>query len=108
MLVFFGVPQYNNFFVLHYKLTFIQLYVLNEQTCCKKSKYNVLFSSMTSCILFSSVSSRVSSVSLQCVPLITLPDVTPLLEALLSYHGDESEEVLHPQFLEAVNEAILQ
>ncbi|XP_053157032.1 Fanconi anemia group C protein isoform X2 [Hemicordylus capensis] len=54
------------------------------------------------------VSSRVTSMSLLCVPLITLPDVTPLLEALLSYHGDESQEVLHSQFLKAVNEAILQ
>ncbi|XP_044302304.1 Fanconi anemia group C protein isoform X3 [Varanus komodoensis] len=55
-----------------------------------------------------STSSRVTSVSLLCVPLITLPDVMPLLEALLRYHEDGSEEVLHSEFLEAVNEAILQ
>ncbi|KAM6473791.1 Fanconi anemia group C protein isoform 2-T3 [Liasis olivaceus] len=53
------------------------------------------------------ISRRVTSMSLLCVPLITLPDVKPLLEALLNYHDDGSEEVLHSQFLEAVNEAIL-
>ncbi|XP_033020132.1 Fanconi anemia group C protein isoform X1 [Lacerta agilis] len=54
-----------------------------------------------------SMSSRVKSISLLCIPLITLPDVMPLLEALLSYHGDRSQEVLHAEFLEAVNEAVL-
>ncbi|XP_025022432.1 Fanconi anemia group C protein isoform X2 [Python bivittatus] len=53
------------------------------------------------------ISRRVTSMSILCVPLITLPDVKPLLEALLNYHDDGSEEVLHTQFLEAVNEAIL-
>uniref|UniRef100_A0A8C8SF04 Fanconi anemia group C protein homolog n=1 Tax=Pelusios castaneus TaxID=367368 RepID=A0A8C8SF04_9SAUR len=46
-------------------------------------------------------------VSLFCVPLITLPDVTPLLEALLTYHGGESQEVLSSEFLDAVNETFL-
>ncbi|KAJ6669634.1 hypothetical protein lerEdw1_000183, partial [Lerista edwardsae] len=55
-----------------------------------------------------STSCRVKSLSLHCVPLITLPDITPLLEALLCYHGDGSQEVLHSEFLEAVNDAILQ
>ncbi|XP_060091436.1 Fanconi anemia group C protein [Heteronotia binoei] len=55
-----------------------------------------------------SISLRVRSVSLLCVPLINLPEITPLLEALLNYHGDGSKEVLHCEFLEAVNEAILQ
>ncbi|XP_048359409.1 Fanconi anemia group C protein isoform X2 [Sphaerodactylus townsendi] len=55
-----------------------------------------------------SISLRVRSVCLLCVPLVNLPDITPLLEALLSYHGDGTEEVLHCEFLEAVNEAILQ
>ncbi|XP_061482516.1 Fanconi anemia group C protein isoform X2 [Rhineura floridana] len=54
-----------------------------------------------------SFSSRVTSISLLCVPLITLPDVMPLLEALLNYHEDGLQEVLHPEFLEAVNEAVL-
>ncbi|KAL8203374.1 UNVERIFIED_CONTAM: hypothetical protein K2H54_050324 [Gekko kuhli] len=53
------------------------------------------------------ISLRVRSMSLVCVPLINLPEITSLLEALLSYHGDGSE-VLHCEFLEAVNEAILQ
>ncbi|XP_063151284.1 Fanconi anemia group C protein [Candoia aspera] len=54
------------------------------------------------------ISCRVTSMSLLCVPLITLPDIKPLLEALLSYHNDGSQELLHSQFLEAVNEAVLQ
>ncbi|XP_008940320.1 PREDICTED: Fanconi anemia group C protein, partial [Merops nubicus] len=51
--------------------------------------------------------SRVNAVSLFCLPLITLPDVTPLLETLLLYHGGASKEVLSSEFLEAVNEAFL-
>ncbi|KAM7166621.1 Fanconi anemia group C protein isoform 2-T7 [Macrochelys suwanniensis] len=50
---------------------------------------------------------HVNVVSLFCVPLITLPDVTPLLEALLTYHGGRSQEVLSSEFLEAVNETFL-
>uniref|UniRef100_A0A8C4VJD6 Fanconi anemia group C protein homolog n=1 Tax=Gopherus evgoodei TaxID=1825980 RepID=A0A8C4VJD6_9SAUR len=50
---------------------------------------------------------HVNIVSLFCVPLITLPDVTPLLEALLTYHGGGSQEVLSSEFLEAVNETFL-
>ncbi|XP_051498918.1 Fanconi anemia group C protein [Apus apus] len=51
--------------------------------------------------------SRVNAVSLFCLPLVTLPDLTPLLETLLLYHGGASEEILSSQFLEAVNEAFL-
>ncbi|NXT75700.1 FANCC protein, partial [Zapornia atra] len=51
--------------------------------------------------------SRVNAVSLFCLPLITLPDLTPLLETLLLYHGGASKEVLSSEFLEAVNEAFL-
>ncbi|XP_068784227.1 Fanconi anemia group C protein isoform X2 [Struthio camelus] len=51
--------------------------------------------------------SRVSEVSLFCLPLITLPDLTPLLETLLLYHGGASQEILSSEFLEAVNEAFL-
>ncbi|XP_077200698.1 Fanconi anemia group C protein isoform X2 [Paroedura picta] len=54
-----------------------------------------------------SISLQVRSVSLLCVPFINLPEIIPLLEALLCYHGD-GLEVLHFEFLEAVNEAILQ
>ncbi|KAG6936304.1 Fanconi anemia complementation group C [Chelydra serpentina] len=50
---------------------------------------------------------HVNVVSLFCIPLITLPDVTPLLEALLTYHGGRSQEVLSSEFLEAVNETFL-
>uniref|UniRef100_A0A8C3XKE4 FA complementation group C n=1 Tax=Chelydra serpentina TaxID=8475 RepID=A0A8C3XKE4_CHESE len=57
---------------------------------------------------FSRVSDdHVNVVSLFCIPLITLPDVTPLLEALLTYHGGRSQEVLSSEFLEAVNETFL-
>ncbi|XP_075597023.1 Fanconi anemia group C protein isoform X2 [Balearica regulorum gibbericeps] len=51
--------------------------------------------------------SRVNAVSLFCLPLITLPDLTPLLETLLLYHGGASKEILSSEFLEAVNEAFL-
>ncbi|NXJ99195.1 FANCC protein, partial [Corythaixoides concolor] len=51
--------------------------------------------------------SRVNAVSLFCLPLITLPDLSPLLETLLLYHGGASKEILSSEFLEAVNEAFL-
>ncbi|XP_014107702.1 PREDICTED: Fanconi anemia group C protein [Pseudopodoces humilis] len=51
--------------------------------------------------------SHVNAVSIFCVPLITLPDLTPLLETLLLYHGGSSKEILSSEFLEAVNEAVL-
>ncbi|XP_071436535.1 Fanconi anemia group C protein [Pithys albifrons albifrons] len=51
--------------------------------------------------------SHVNAVSIFCVPLITLPDLTPLLEALLLYHGGSSKEILCPEFLEGVNDALL-
>ncbi|XP_037061544.1 Fanconi anemia group C protein isoform X1 [Peromyscus leucopus] len=50
---------------------------------------------------------RMMSLSQVCVPLVTLPDFEPLVEALLTYHGHESQEVLSPEFFEAVNEAFL-
>ncbi|XP_003783116.3 Fanconi anemia group C protein [Otolemur garnettii] len=51
---------------------------------------------------------RITSLSRVCVPLITLADVEPLVEALLTYHGHEPKEILWPEFFEAVNEAFLQ
>ncbi|XP_040844804.1 Fanconi anemia group C protein [Ochotona curzoniae] len=51
---------------------------------------------------------RVLALSRVCIPLITLPDFEPLVEALLVYHGHEPQEVLCPEFLEAVNEAYLE
>lgn len=50
---------------------------------------------------------RVRSLSRICVPLLTLPDFEPLVEALLTYHGHEPQEVLCPEFFDAVNEAFL-
>ncbi|XP_036712606.1 Fanconi anemia group C protein isoform X2 [Balaenoptera musculus] len=50
---------------------------------------------------------RVRSLSRVCVPLVTLPDFEPLVEALLTYHGHEPQEVLWPEFCDAVNEAFL-
>lgn len=50
---------------------------------------------------------RMMSLSQICVPLVTLPDIQPLVEALLTYHGHEPQEVLSPEFFEAVNEAFL-
>ncbi|NXP11986.1 FANCC protein, partial [Thinocorus orbignyianus] len=51
--------------------------------------------------------SRVNAVSLFCLPLVTLPDLTPLLETLLLYQGGASKEILSSEFLEAVNDAFL-
>lgn len=50
---------------------------------------------------------RVRSLSRVCVPLVTLPDFEPLVEALLTYHGHEPQEMLWPEFFDAVNEAFL-
>ncbi|XP_072453027.1 Fanconi anemia group C protein isoform X2 [Notamacropus eugenii] len=51
---------------------------------------------------------QIKAMSLLCVPLLTLPDILPLLEALLTYHGDEPKEILSSEFLESVNEAFVQ
>ncbi|XP_055983683.1 Fanconi anemia group C protein [Sorex fumeus] len=50
---------------------------------------------------------RMKSLSQVCVPLIALPDFEPLVKALLTYHGCDPQEVLCPEFLDAVNEAFL-
>ncbi|KAM4877352.1 Fanconi anemia group C protein isoform 1-T2 [Thomomys bottae] len=54
------------------------------------------------------VPDRMASLSQVCVPLVTLPDFEPLVEALLIYHQHEPQEILCPEFFEAVNEAFLQ
>ncbi|XP_023353061.1 Fanconi anemia group C protein [Sarcophilus harrisii] len=51
---------------------------------------------------------QIKAMSLLCIPLLTLPDILPLLEALLTYQGDESKEILCSEFLEGVNESFLQ
>ncbi|XP_007938034.1 Fanconi anemia group C protein [Orycteropus afer afer] len=50
---------------------------------------------------------QVTSLSQVCIPLVTLPELEPLVEALLTYQGDEPQEILCPEFFEAVNEAFL-
>ncbi|XP_077605626.1 Fanconi anemia group C protein [Crocuta crocuta] len=50
---------------------------------------------------------KIRFLSRVCVPLVTLPDAEPLVEALLTYHGYEPQEVLWPEFFDAVNEAFL-
>ncbi|MEE6524370.1 hypothetical protein FKM82_023796 [Ascaphus truei] len=50
---------------------------------------------------------HVRAMSVTCVPILTLPEVAPLLEALLAYHGSEPKEVLDDQFLDHVNDAVL-
>ncbi|XP_038188337.1 Fanconi anemia group C protein [Arvicola amphibius] len=50
---------------------------------------------------------RMMCLSQVCVPLVTLPDFEPLVGALLTYHGHEPQEVLSPEFFDAVNEAFL-
>lgn len=54
------------------------------------------------------IADRVKSISVLCVPLITMTDVSPLLEVLLTYHDYELEETLSVHFLEAVNDALIQ
>ncbi|KAM3938760.1 Fanconi anemia group C protein isoform 2-T2 [Leptodactylus fuscus] len=49
---------------------------------------------------------QVRSLSMACIPILTMTDVVPLLEALLLYHGSEPYEVLDSHFLYAVNDAI--
>ncbi|XP_074061185.1 Fanconi anemia group C protein isoform X2 [Macrotis lagotis] len=51
---------------------------------------------------------QIKAMSLLCVPLLTLPDILPLVEALLTYHGDGPKEVLCSEFLEGANETFLQ
>ncbi|XP_068093533.1 Fanconi anemia group C protein isoform X2 [Hyperolius riggenbachi] len=51
--------------------------------------------------------SSVHGISVTCIPVLTLPEVAPLLEALLHYHGPGPKEVLDDYFLEAVNDAVL-
>ncbi|XP_032248861.1 Fanconi anemia group C protein isoform X2 [Phoca vitulina] len=53
------------------------------------------------------VPEKIRFLSRVCIPLVTLPDIEPLVEALLTYHGHEAQEVLWPEFFDAVNEAFL-
>lgn len=53
------------------------------------------------------VPEKIRLLSRICIPLVTLPDIEPLVEALLTYHGHEPQEVLWPEFFDAVNEAFL-
>ncbi|XP_058997658.1 Fanconi anemia group C protein [Mustela lutreola] len=53
------------------------------------------------------VPEKIRLLSRICIPLVTLPDIEPLVEALLTYHGHEPQEVLCPEFFDAVNEAFL-
>ncbi|KAE8633250.1 hypothetical protein XENTR_v10001827 [Xenopus tropicalis] len=50
---------------------------------------------------------NIRALSIRCIPILTLPDLIPLLEALLLYHGSEPKEVLDDEFLDRVNDAIL-
>ncbi|XP_075405908.1 Fanconi anemia group C protein isoform X2 [Tenrec ecaudatus] len=50
---------------------------------------------------------RITSLSRVCIPLVTLPDFEPLVNALLTYHGHEPQEIIWPEFFETVNEAFL-
>ncbi|XP_056380704.1 Fanconi anemia group C protein isoform X2 [Hyla sarda] len=51
---------------------------------------------------------QVRSISMICIPVLTMAEVFPLLEALLLYNGPEPYEVLDSHFLYAVNEAVQQ
>ncbi|KAG8455318.1 hypothetical protein GDO86_001496 [Hymenochirus boettgeri] len=49
----------------------------------------------------------IHALSIRCIPILILPDIIPLLEALLSYHHPEPKEVLDGLFLDSVNDAVL-
>ncbi|XP_073527077.1 Fanconi anemia group C protein isoform X1 [Phyllobates terribilis] len=49
---------------------------------------------------------RVRSICIGCIPILTLSEVAPLLEALLCYHGPQPYEVLDSHFLCAVSDAV--
>ncbi|XP_041041467.1 Fanconi anemia group C protein isoform X1 [Carcharodon carcharias] len=46
--------------------------------------------------------------SVLCVPIVTLPEVFPLVEALLTCHEDGLDETLSAEFLESVSNGLLQ
>ncbi|XP_018413374.1 PREDICTED: Fanconi anemia group C protein [Nanorana parkeri] len=50
---------------------------------------------------------HVRTISVTCICVLTLPEVAPLLEALLLYHGSGPKEVLDNYFLEVLNDAVL-
>uniref|UniRef100_A0A8C5LPT6 FA complementation group C n=1 Tax=Leptobrachium leishanense TaxID=445787 RepID=A0A8C5LPT6_9ANUR len=49
----------------------------------------------------------VREISIKCIPIQTMPDVYPLVEALLMYHSSEPEEVLDELFIETVNRSVM-
>lgn len=49
---------------------------------------------------------QIRSICMICIPILTLAEVVPLLEALLLFHGPEPYEVLDSHFLCAVNDAV--
>ncbi|XP_063311037.1 Fanconi anemia group C protein [Pelobates fuscus] len=49
----------------------------------------------------------IRSISVKCIPIHTLPDIVPLLEALLIYHCPEPTEVLDELFLCTINNSIM-
>ncbi|XP_034502564.1 Fanconi anemia group C protein isoform X2 [Ailuropoda melanoleuca] len=53
------------------------------------------------------VPEKIRFLSRVCIPLVTLPDMEPLVEALLTCQGHEPQEALWPEFFDAVNEAFL-
>ncbi|KAM9330720.1 Fanconi anemia group C protein [Gastrophryne carolinensis] len=50
---------------------------------------------------------HVHRVSVTCISVVALPEVSTLLETLLNYHGPGPNEVLDNVFLETINDAIL-
>ncbi|XP_078070540.1 Fanconi anemia group C protein isoform X1 [Mustelus asterias] len=51
---------------------------------------------------------RRRSYSVLCLPIVTLPEVFPLVEALLTCHEDGLDETLSAEFLESVSNGLLQ
>ncbi|GCB63846.1 hypothetical protein scyTo_0007450 [Scyliorhinus torazame] len=51
---------------------------------------------------------RLRGYSVRCLPIVTLPEAFPLVEALLTCHEDGLDESLSAEFLESVSNGLLQ
>ncbi|XP_067839293.1 Fanconi anemia group C protein isoform X1 [Heptranchias perlo] len=51
---------------------------------------------------------RRRNLSVLCLPIITLPEAVPLVEALLTCHEDDLDETLSAEFLDSVSNGLLQ
>ncbi|KAM5193741.1 Fanconi anemia group C protein isoform 2-T2 [Mantella aurantiaca] len=93
--------------------------VIAQLGCSTAEYYDELLKNIISSLIIQIKTSRsdenkkdvlpahVHTVSVTCISILTLPEVAPLLEVLLLYHGSGPKEVLDNYFLEALNDAVL-